>query len=187
VTSLTFTAQPLRPLKLITQTMMSEELATLSVPRAIPLVQRALVSAQAGAEASALFDSTHAGSAGVKPASIINGVTPITPAGDFPNNVGQVLSALSGGDPSRPVIVVSFGTAIRMQHMLRDLSGIGVRVVISSAASNKIIGIDADGFLVSEGGVEIVTGTPDVQTMRRIRPRRPRRRWSQRGSAGWSP
>ena len=103
-------------------------------------------SAAAAAEATALLDSTVTAIAGVRPASIINGLTPITPAGDFPANVAQVLNALSGGDPGRPTLIVSFGTALRMQAMLRDLREIGVKVVISSAAGNKIIGIDSDGF-----------------------------------------
>jgi hypothetical protein len=150
-------------LKVIAQIVVSEELAFLTAQNALSIVQRSLVSAAAAAEATALLDSTNAGSANVKPASIINGVTPLTPAGDFANNVGQALAALSGGDPTRPVLVVSFGTAVRMMGMLRDLSGIGVRVIISSAAGNKIIGIDADGLLVSEGGVDIRSGTPDVQ------------------------
>ena len=74
-----------------------------------------------------------------------------------------MLNALSAGDPSRPVLAVSFGTAVRMQAMLRDLRELGVKVVISSAAGNKIIGVDADGLLVSEGGIDIRRGTPDVQ------------------------
>jgi hypothetical protein len=164
VSSLTFSASAMRPLKVIAQVVVSEELADLSLPGALPIVQRAIVSAAAAAEATALLDSTNAGSAGVKPASIINGVSTITPAGDFANNVGQVLAALSGGDPSRPVLIVSFGTAVRMMGMLRDLSGIGVRVVISSAAGAKIIGIDADGLLVTEGGIDIARSRQaDVQ------------------------
>jgi hypothetical protein len=50
-----------------------------------------------------------------------------------------------------------------MMGMLRDLSDIGVKVVISSAAGSKIIGVDADGLLVTEGGIDIVTGQPDLQ------------------------
>lgn len=40
---------------------------------------------------------------------------------------------------------------------------IGVRVVISSAAGGKLIALDADGLLVTEGGIEIQRGTPDLQ------------------------
>ena len=140
---------------MIAQIVISEELADLSAPDALGIVRRALISATAAAEATTLLDSTITAIAGVRPASIINGVSPITPAGDFANNVGQVLNALSAGDPSRPVLVVSFRTAARMQAMLRDLRELGVKVVICSAAGNKIIGVDADGLLVSEGGIDI--------------------------------
>jgi Phage capsid family len=162
VTALSFSPAALRLLKLIAQIVTSEELADLSAPDALGIVRRALISATAAAEATKLF-STDAAVAGVSPAGLLNGVSTITPAGDFANNVGQVLNALSGGDPSRPALVVSFQTAVRMQAMLRDLREIGVKVVISSAAGNKIIGIDADGLLVSEGGIDIRRGTPDLQ------------------------
>jgi hypothetical protein len=163
VSSIAFSSAPLRPLKLISQIVMSEELAGLSMPRALPITQRALVSVQAAAEATASLDPTSTAIADVRPASLTAGLTPITPSGDFANNVGQVLAAISGGNPTRPVVVVSLQTAVRMQAALRDLASIGVRVVISSAAGNRIIGIDADGLLVVEGGAEIVKGTPDLQ------------------------
>ncbi|HXG56997.1 MAG TPA: phage major capsid protein [Vicinamibacterales bacterium] len=162
LTSMTFTASSLRSLKLIAQIIASQELADLSVPDALAVIQRSLVSATAAAEATALLDPASTAIAGVRPASVTSGLTPITPSGDFQNQVGQVLGALSGGDPSRPVLVVSFGTALRMMTFLPNLREAGVRVVVTSAAGNRIIGIDADGLLVVEGGVDIRRGTPDV-------------------------
>jgi hypothetical protein len=47
--------------------------------------------------------------------------------------------------------------------MLRDLRDLGVKVVISSAAGSKIIGVDADGLLVAQGGIGIQRGTPDLE------------------------
>jgi hypothetical protein len=163
VTALSFNTVGFRPLKLIAQTVVTQELADLSIPGALPITQKALISATAGGEATALFDPASTAIANVRPASLTAGLTPITPAGDFSNNVAQVLGALSGGDPSRPVLVVSFGTAIRLQAMLRDLRELGVKVIISSAAGNCVIGVDADGVLVTSGGVDIQRGTPTVQ------------------------
>ena len=131
-------------------------------PDALGIVRRALISATAAAEATKLF-STDAASAGISPAGFSTASRPSHRPAILRTTSAQVLNALSGGDPSRPVLVVSFGTAARMQAMLRDLRELGVKVVISSAAGNKIIGVDADGLLVSEGGIDIRAGTPDVQ------------------------
>lgn len=163
LTSLAISAAELRWLKLIAQAVMTQELADLSAPDALSLVQRSLISAAAAAEALALFDPTSAAIAGIRPASLTSGLTPITPSGDLAANVGQVLNALSNGEPSRPVVVVSFSTAVRMMSAVRDLRDVGVKVVISSAAGDNIIGIDTDGLLVSEGGIDIRRGTPDLE------------------------
>lgn len=162
VSALSFSSAPLRPLKLISQVVVSEELAELSVPDALNILQRSLVSVTAGAEATKLF-STDAAVSGVSPAGLLAGVTPITSSSDFATDVGQALAGLSGGEPGRPVLVVSFQTAVRLMTMLRDLRELGVKIVISAAAGSKIIGVDADGLLVSTGGVEIVSGQPDLQ------------------------
>ena len=163
ITALSFAAAAVRPFKLIAQIVLSEELATLSAPSALPIVQRSLISALAAAEATALLDSASTAIAGVRPASLTAGLAPIVAAGDLAANVGQVLTGLSGGNPTRPALIVSFLTATRMQAALRDLANIGVKVIISSAAGNSIIGVDADGLLVTNGGVEIQRGQPDVQ------------------------
>ena len=154
---------------------MSNELADLSNPAALPIVTRALTSALAGALDAALFDPASAAVAGVKPASLTNGVTGVTPAGDYQNQVGQVLAGISGGAPTRPVLVVSLQSALRLTA-LRDLESLGVKVLISPAAGNRLIAIDADGIAVTDGGVEIVKGQPDLHMNDDRTTRRPARR-----------
>ena len=68
---------------------------------------------------------------------------------------------ISGGAPTRPVLVVSLQSALRLTA-LRDLESLGVKVLISPAAGNRLIAIDADGIAVTDGGVEIVRGQPDL-------------------------
>ncbi len=113
------------------------------------------------AESTSLFDPTLAAVANVRPASLTNGVTPLTPAGDFQAQVGQVLGALSGGAPSKPVIIVGAQTAARLAG-LRDLADAGIRVLVSPAAASRIIGIDADGVLYTDDGIELRHGRPDL-------------------------
>ena len=162
VTAMTFAAAGLYPLKLVAQIVVSDELADLSSPVALQLVTPALISASAAAEAVALLDPASSAVPNVRPASLTAGLTPIAPVGDLQDNVGQVLDAISGGDPTRPVLIMTLGNALRLRN-LKDLAALGVRLVISSAAGSSIIAIDADGLLVTEFGIEIQRGTPDVE------------------------
>ena len=162
ISSLSFNAAGLKPNKLTTTVVGSDELFDLSLPAALQLVMRALTSALASALDTALLDPTSAAIAGVRPASLTNGLTGITPAGDYQNQAGQVLAGISGGAPTRPVFVANLQSALRLTA-LRDLESIGVRVLVTPAAGNRLIAIDADGIAVTDGGVEIVKGQPDLQ------------------------
>jgi hypothetical protein len=162
ISALSFNSAGLKPHKLIVIVVMADELVDLSNPAALPLVMRALMTALASALDTALLDPASAAIAGVRPASLTNGLVGITPSGDFQNQVGQVLAGISGGAPSRPVLVVSLQSALRLTA-LRDLEALGVRVLISPAASNRLIAIDADGVAVTDDGVKIVRGQPDLQ------------------------
>jgi hypothetical protein len=103
----------------------------------------------------------NAGTAGVKPAILTNGLVGITPAGDFANNVGQVLSAISGGAPSRPTLVVSLQTALRLAAFPNVANY--VKVIVSSAASSRLIAIDSDGVAFVDDGGRLAIGEPDVE------------------------
>jgi HK97 family phage major capsid protein len=162
VSSFTFAAASLSARKLAAQVALSRELAELATPDALGIVQRALVTASASALDVALLDPTSAAIPGVRPASLTNGVTGITPAGDFQNQIGQVFAAVSDGAPSRPVLVVPLQTALRLTG-LRDLEAAGVRVLVSPAAENRLIAVDADRVVTIDEGVEIRLGTPDIQ------------------------
>ena len=99
-----------------------------------------------------------------EPAALTNGLVALTPSGDLANQVGQVITALSGGDPRRPVLLVNWQSAARIAGLpgLRDLQEFGLKFVITPAAGNRLIGIDALGVsYVDDGGDEQI-GTPDL-------------------------
>jgi hypothetical protein len=93
---------------------------------------------------------------------VTNGLTGITPDGDFQNQVGQVLAAISGGAPTQPVLIVSLQTALWLTG-LRDLETIGVRVIVSPAAGDNLIAVDADGVAFVDDGGDVRVGEPDIQ------------------------
>jgi hypothetical protein len=161
LSTLGFAAMSLTPRKCVADLAVSEELLTLAVPDALRLVERSAVSATATALDVALLDPANSGTAGVKPASLTNGLTTIPPLLDFQNQVGQPLAAISGGAPRRPVLIVGLQTALR----LSALPNIGqyVRVIVTPAATNKIIAVDADGVVFSDDGGTVLVGTPEVQ------------------------
>jgi hypothetical protein len=73
----------------------------------------------------------------------LNGVAATTLSGTIAEQTALVLNAISGGAAARPVIVISLQTAMRLLGTVRDLEAIGVTVIITPAATNRIIGVDA--------------------------------------------
>ena len=159
--ALGFAALSLTPRKVTTNVIAAEELLRFANVDALALLERAVVSATAAALDVALLDPANAGIAGVKPPSLTNGLTTIPPLLDFQNQVGQALNAISGGSPSRPTLIVSLQTALRLSALpnIADY----VKVIVSPAASNKVIAVDADGIAYVDDGGNIDIGAPDMQ------------------------
>ncbi|MEO5894774.1 MAG: hypothetical protein ABIS06_03640 [Vicinamibacterales bacterium] len=109
-----------------------------------------------------MLDPANAGIANVKPASLTNGLTPLTASGDIANQVGQVIAGISGGEPTKPTLVVGPQGAIRLAA-LRDLGALGISIVVSSAAGNRLIGLDADGIVIADDGGAVDVGQPDIE------------------------
>jgi len=162
LSSMSFAAMSLRPLKAVADVSVSDELVKFASADALGLIERSSVSAVASAIDTALLDPANAGIANVKPAALTNGLTAITPAGDFQNQVGQALAGVSGGAPTRPVLIASLQTALRLTA-LRDLEAIGVRVVVTAAAGARLIAVDADGVVYVDDGGTMSIGQPDIQ------------------------
>ena len=128
LSALAFAALSLTPRKLAGDVAVSRELVRFSNVDTLALVERAVVSAVATAWDTALLDPANAGTLNVKHASLTNGLVAITPTGDYQNQVGHVLAAISGGAPARPVLILSLQSALRLTA-LRDLAAIGVSVL----------------------------------------------------------
>jgi hypothetical protein len=154
VRAMTFNGSTLTPRTLNVMTAVSDELAKLSTPGATGVVQKALSTGLVAALDTALLDPTSGAVAGVRPASLTNGVSPTTAGSDLQSSVGAAIAAVSGGAASRPVVIVSAQTAVRLTG-LRDLSEAGIKVLVSPAAANRIIVVDADGVLYVDDGVEL--------------------------------
>ncbi len=162
ISSMSFAAMSLAARKLAVNVAVSDELIRFGSADVLGLIERASVSAVATALDTALLDPSNAGIANVKPASLLNGVTATAATGDIQTQAGAALNAISGGAPSRPVLIVSLQSGLRLSA-LRDLEGLGVRVIVSPAAENRLIAIDADGVVFVDDGGQLKIGTPDVQ------------------------
>ena len=140
---------------------LSEELVYFSTPSALGIVQRAVTTALAAALDTYFFDAVAASSA--RPASILNGLTGLTPAGNLAANVAQTLAAISGGAATSPVVVVSQANSVRFAAFLRDLSTVRIKVLTTPAVGAKIVALDADGIAITNGAVALAVGSPDLE------------------------
>jgi hypothetical protein len=160
--ALGFTALSLASRKVVADIAATEELVRNASVEIAQIIERAGVTAVADAWNTALLDPANAGTTDIKPASLTNGLTPITPAGDYQNQVGQVLAGISGGAATKPVLIVSLQSALRLTA-LRDLQAIGVKVIVTPAAGGRLIAVDADGIAYVDDGGEIKIGEPDME------------------------
>lgn len=158
VSAAAFAALSLAPKKIICQCVLSEELLRVAT-ETLNLIERMIVSATASALNTALLDAVAVSAA--RPAGLLNGLSGLTPSGDLANQVGQVLGATSGGAPERPVLVVDLQTALRLTALpgLRDY----VKVIVSPAASGRLIAIDAAGVAFSDDGGRLDIGQPMLE------------------------
>lgn len=159
--AMAFASLALTPRKLAAQVAISRELVKLASADVLTLIERAVVSAVASELDSALLDPSNAGTENVKPPSLTNGLVAIVAAGDFQNQVGQVFNAISDGAPSRPVLICSLQSALRLAAL--DVAQAGIKVVISPAAGANLIAVDADGIVYTDDGGDLKVGEPTIE------------------------
>jgi hypothetical protein len=71
---------------------------------------------------------------------------------------GDLLAAISGGAPRRPVLIGGYDSLLGMSvGTVTDLNAIGVAILPCAAASGLLIALDSAGLLISDGGVEVQT------------------------------
>jgi hypothetical protein len=92
------------------------------------------------------------------PASITNGVTPITATGTtLADKAREVLAALFAARPQtqRPVLIGTAGALLGLGDLDAALRLANVSVFPSPAAGSLLIAADAAGIIVSDGGLEL--------------------------------
>lgn len=181
LTKFDFTRQTLEPLKVANIAVLSEEAIMYSSPAADMLVRDALAGALQERLDIDFIDPTKAASAGVSPASITNGLTPITASGTgTADDVRADLRALyanfiaANNTPSSAVLIMNGTTALALSLMTNALGqsefpdvnmtgGVlnGIPVIVSehvpsdSTGSIVIMANAGDIYFGDEGGVMI--------------------------------
>ena len=73
-----------------------------------------------------------------------------------------MLAGISGGTPTKPVLILSLQSALRLTA-LRDLAAVGVRTIVTPAAGPRLIAIDGAGVAFVDDGGDLRIGEPDVE------------------------
>lgn len=182
LTKFDFTRATLEPLKVANIAVLTEELLRDSSPSADMLVRDQLAAALRERLDIDFVDPTKAASAGVSPASITNGVTPVASSGSTAENVRCDIGALFGdfiaanNAPTTAVLVMSATTALNLSLMRnplgqREFVGVnmmnggeldGIPVIVSeyvptlSDGTSYIFMVNAsDIYLGDDGGLSV--------------------------------
>jgi len=157
--------------------VLTRELVRFSNPSAEAIVRDDMVRGTAQFIDQQFIDPAIAEVPNVSPASITNGITPITPSGTdgdaFRNDMALLIEQFiaANNDPSNALFLMSASQALRLsllknplgQPEFPDLSMrggggalMGLNVIVSEAVGNRILLINSNDILLAEdGGVEI--------------------------------
>jgi HK97 family phage prohead protease len=180
LTRFTLDRGELTPLKIATIAVQTMELIRDSSPSSDVLLRNSLAKAVAKRSDVSFIDPTSAGVAGVRPPSILNGVTPIvnsaaTGADGVREDVQAIIGAfVAANNPLTSGVWVMGGTyALRLMMMLnplgqREFPGITMQggtffelpVIVSNYLGDYVALVNAeDIYLGDEGGVDIAMST----------------------------
>ena len=134
-------------------------------PRRDDGIQAALVSALAALTDAALLTPGNTGTPGVKPASILAGLSATVTSSSAAAAASAALGAISDGAPMRPALVVSFTNAAKSASLIRDLRELGVQVLISPAAGANVVAIDAARLVIAAGDATVSQSTEAVMDL----------------------
>jgi HK97 family phage major capsid protein/HK97 family phage prohead protease len=155
--------------------VITEELARSSSPDAISVLQREMIAGISQFLDVQFIDPTVAAVAGVSPASVTNGVTPITSAGTSPANARTDVTALiaamttAGITTAGAALIMSESNAAALGAALNPLgqalfpnmsstggTAMGIRVFASQSAGSNVVLVQPDCILYADdGGVTI--------------------------------
>jgi hypothetical protein len=152
----------LTPLKAAGTIVVTDELVRLSAPGTEVTMRQDLIDGLVSFQDFNFLNPASAAIAGVKPASITNGLTPTASTGNLATDVATMLdvffTARPGGDP----VLIAGG---RKAAQLRAMNpGFGFPVITSEAAGGTVVAVDGRGIFVADGGVQVsVTREASVQ------------------------
>jgi len=165
VTKIDFTSTTLPLGKAAGIIVLTAELVKLAVPGSEDVMRRALTGGLASFLDKQLVDASIAAVAGKNPASLSNGVVPITPTGTtLAAKVSEVLAALYAGRPTTqravliatPAVVSALaGSAPGLTVVANQNHYAGVPIYGSPHAGSLVIAADAAGVLVASGELTV--------------------------------
>lgn len=163
ISKLEFAAETLAPLKVAALCVLTEELldATDTDPSAETAIRDELVRVTRQALDSAFIDPSNAGAAGEMPASVTNGVSPITSTGDPKTDLAALVASFAGDLETaslimRPSIAVSMASADYPNVGARGGELAGIPVLTSRLApAGTIVLVDGSGVAIGEAGADV--------------------------------
>jgi HK97 family phage major capsid protein/HK97 family phage prohead protease len=171
VSALAFGSATLTVAKAAGIIVITEELARLSTPSAEAIVRADMIAGIAQFLDHQFIDPSIAAVAGVNPASITNGLTPITGTGKPLNDLQALIGALSAANvPLAGVVIIMSETNAFTIALLRNIDGSrmfpdmtaqggsmdGINVVTSNTANGWVIALQPSAILYADdGGVAI--------------------------------
>lgn len=175
LTAFNFARTTLEPLKVANIAVLTEENIRSSAPSSELLVRDGLRDALVETQDLAFFDPANAGTAGVKPASILNGATAIASTGTDADAIRLDVRALfqvfisANNPPQSGVWIMSATNALALSMMMnplgqREFPGIsmnggtfeGLPVIVSQYAGNVVALVNAsDIYEADEGGIAV--------------------------------
>jgi hypothetical protein len=160
VSAATYEEDSLEPLKCVALTVVTDELLNSSDPAAERVVRDDLVRAVSDAINVTFIDPANSGSAGVKPASITNGVSGIASSGDEKTDVMALLEAFPGDLATAYFIGSPLNFAAMSGIFYPDVGArggkiAGIPAIPSKAAEDNLILVDAAGIALGDGSAEV--------------------------------
>lgn len=140
----------------------TDELVKLATPGSEAAMQDIFIAELVMAQDADLLDPAVTLIAGIRPASLTHGLTPIAPGTSLNDDVAAVLSALYTSRPgsAKPTLIMSPVTAGKLAatgaHPALGVDGgraFGVPVVTTVGAANQVVAVDAAAVAHADGGV----------------------------------
>lgn len=177
LSSATYAQETLDPRKVVALTVVTDELLEASDPLAETVIRDDLVAAVSAAIDQSFIDPANAGSAGVEPASVTNGITAISAGANGVDAEGRLFDVRDlieafPGDLERAVLIGSprtFSIMYNPQYLpglgVRGGSALGIPAIASTAAGDTLALIDPDGIAVGSGTTDVRVSTQGAVQM----------------------